>query len=127
MHLEQADLRRPVKVAAWSDLQDRKPAYALVANVDLVVIRFDDDVSVLFGRCLHSGALMSDGSIQGENLICGVHGWDYRYDSGVSEYSNAEALHKFRAEIDRASDAVLVDEAEVRAFHDRHPQPYRRD
>ena len=31
-----------VKVATWSDLEDRSPAYALVSGVDLVLIRFDD-------------------------------------------------------------------------------------
>ena len=36
-----------VKVATWSELADRQPAYALVASVDLVVIRYDDKVSVL--------------------------------------------------------------------------------
>lgn len=114
------------KVATWSELQDRKPAYALVADVDLVVIRYDDQVSVLYGRCLHRGALMSDGTVQGDNLICGVHGWDYRYDTGVSEYNNAEALHKFRAWIDTDADTVLVDENEVRSFAKKYPQPYKR-
>jgi hypothetical protein len=42
-------------VAEWSRLEDRKPAHALVANVDLVVTRFDDQVSVLYGRCAHRG------------------------------------------------------------------------
>src|SRR5262245_51354255 len=50
-----------VTVATWSDLADRTPAYALVGNVDLVVIRRGDDVSVLYGRCLHRGALLADG------------------------------------------------------------------
>ncbi len=80
-----------VKVAVWSELPDRQPAYALVADVDLVVVRYDDRVSVLYGRCLHRGALMSDGSIVGDNLICGLHAWDYRFDTGVSEYNNDEA------------------------------------
>ena len=31
-----------VVVAEWSKLADRAPAYALVANVDLVVIRYGD-------------------------------------------------------------------------------------
>ena len=35
------------KVATWSELPNRDPQYALVANVDLVVIRYDDNVSVL--------------------------------------------------------------------------------
>jgi len=42
-----------VEIAKWSQLRDREPAYALVAGVDLVVVRYGDEVSVLFGRCLH--------------------------------------------------------------------------
>lgn len=116
-----------IKVAAWSELKDREPAYALAANVDLVVIRRGEEVSVLYGRCLHRGALLSDGSIEGENLICGVHGWDYRCDSGISEYNNAESLQKFTAWTDREDDAVFVDEEEIRAWEQEHPQPYQRD
>ena len=71
------------KVANFSELEDRVPAYALVANVDLVIIRYDNQISVLYGRCHHRGALLADGYIDGENLICGVHFWDYRYDTGI--------------------------------------------
>lgn len=115
-----------IQVAKWSELEDRQPSYALVANVDLVVIRYDDEVSVLYGRCLHRGALMADGRVEGDNLICGLHGWDYRCDSGVSAYNNAEALHKFQARVDEGADAVLVDESEVRAWAKESPQPYDR-
>ena len=48
-----------VAIAKWSTLPDRVPTYALVANVDLVVVRYGDEVSVLFGRCLHRGALLA--------------------------------------------------------------------
>ncbi len=115
------------RVATWSELKDREPSYALVANVDLVVIRCDDTVSVLYGRCLHRGALMSDGHVNGNNLICGLHGWDYQFVTGVSEYSNDEVLEKFSAEINLDDDAVYVDESEIAAWHAVHPQPYRRD
>jgi glutamate synthase domain-containing protein 2 len=115
-----------VAVAKWSELGEREPAYALVADVDLVVIRYGDEVSVLHGRCLHRGALMADGRVEGDNLICGLHGWDYRVDSGISAYNNAEALHKFAARVDRDRDAVLVDESEVAAWAKDSPQPYDR-
>jgi glutamate synthase domain-containing protein 2 len=115
-----------IQIAKWSELDDRQPAYALVADVDLVVIRYDDQVSVLYGRCLHRGALMADGRVEGDNLICGLHGWDYRCDSGVSAYKNDEALHKFRARVDEDADAVLVDESEIRAWAAEFPQPYDR-
>ena len=115
------------QVATWSQLQDREPAYALVAGVDLVVVRYDDQVSVLYGRCLHRGALLADGSVRGEDLICGVHSWDYRLESGISAYNQAEALQKFDAWIDPEADAVWVDAAQVGAWQTAHPQPYDRE
>ena len=116
--------RDSAKVATLSELADRKPAYALVAEVDLVVIRKDDEVSVFYGRCLHRGALLSDGYVAGENLICGLHHWDYRLDTGVSEYNNKEALPRFHSWIE--DDSVYVDEQEVRQWALQHPQPYNR-
>jgi glutamate synthase domain-containing protein 2 len=112
-------------VAKLSALPDREPQYALVADVDLVVVRFDEDISVFYGRCLHRGALMSDGYVDGDNLICGVHYWDYRLDSGVSEYNNSEALPKFTSWVE--GDDVLVDEDEIAAWANDHPQPFNRE
>jgi glutamate synthase domain-containing protein 2/nitrite reductase/ring-hydroxylating ferredoxin subunit len=112
-------------IAKFSELKDRKPSAHLVAGVDLVVVRFDETVSVLYGRCAHRGALMADGHVSGDDLVCGVHFWDYRVDTGVSEYNNAERLFKFNSWIE--DDAVLIDEDEVRAWALEHPQPFNRD
>ena len=114
-----------VRVANWDQLKDRTPVYALVANVDLVIVRFDDRVSVLYGRCPHRGALLADGSVQGDNIICGVHGWDFRYDTGISEYNNDEALPLFNSW--REQGQVLVDEEEISAWEKDHPQAYDRE
>ena len=107
------------------DLADRKPEYALVGEVDLVVVRFDDEISVFYGRCLHRGALMSDGYVRGNDLICGVHDWDYRLDTGVSAYANEEKLPKFKSWID--GDDVCVDADEINAWGQDNPQPFDRD
>jgi hypothetical protein len=90
-----------------------------------VIVRHDDAVSVLYGRCAHRGALMADGHIQGDNLICGVHGWDYRFDTGISEYNNSEALPTYTAWVENGH--VLVDEDEIAAWAVKHPQPYNRN
>ena len=114
-----------VEVAQWNTLKDREPAYALVANVDLVIVRYDDQVSVFYGRCPHRGALLSDGFVSGTNLICGVHKWDFRYDTGISEYSNDEALPKFSSWLE--NQIVFVDEEEIAEWEKEHPQPFARD
>jgi glutamate synthase domain-containing protein 2/nitrite reductase/ring-hydroxylating ferredoxin subunit len=115
------------KIMPWSTLPEREPRHALVEAVDLVVVRYGEEVSVLYGRCLHRGALLGDGYVDGDNLICGLHYWDYRIDSGVSEYDNSEALFKFDARVDLEADAVLVDGAQVAAWAHEHPQPWKRD
>ncbi len=114
-----------IAIKNWNELADRTPSHALVADVDLVVVRYDDSVSVLYGRCAHRGALMADGHVDGDNLICGVHDWDYRLDTGVSEYNNSETLPRFEAWIEDGQ--VLVDADEIAAWARTNPQPFQRD
>ncbi|MEK8016916.1 MAG: glutamate synthase-related protein [Candidatus Parabeggiatoa sp.] len=118
---------KKVQVAKWNELKPLKPAYALVANVDLVVIRWESEkqVSVLYGRCMHRGALLSDGHIEGQNLICGVHAWDYCYKTGVSSYNSSERQHRFQAWVE--DDAIWVDEDEITAWEEDNPQAYNRE
>ncbi len=114
-----------VKIATWSEIEDCVPIGAVVEGIDLVIIRRGDTPSVLYGRCLHRGALLADGTVMGEDLLCGVHGWDYRIESGVSAYNNNEVLEKFTSIVE--GDDLLVDGGEIRSFASRHPQPYDPD
>lgn len=115
----------PLLLFALDELPNREPKHALVENTDLVVIKHEQEVSVLYGRCLHRGALMADGYVDGDNIICGVHDWDYRLDTGVSEYNDKEVLYKFKSEIKDGN--VYVDRADVVAYEEIHPQPFDRD
>jgi glutamate synthase domain-containing protein 2/nitrite reductase/ring-hydroxylating ferredoxin subunit len=120
----------PYRIATWTELGDRVPVGVLVSNVDLVIVRFvdgDDDQthSVLYGRCLHRGALLADGHVSGDNLLCGLHGWDYRMDSGISSYNNDEALTRFTSWVD--GDGLFIDLDELLAWENDNPQPFDRD
>jgi len=114
-----------VRIASWSEVPDRVPILATVEGVDLVIVRQGRRQSVLYGRCLHRGALLADGRVEGDNLVCGLHGWDYRVDTGVSAYNDAEALTKFTSWVD--GDELFVDRTEVISFLLHHPQPFDPD
>ncbi|MEW8543887.1 MAG: glutamate synthase-related protein [Candidatus Thiodiazotropha sp.] len=118
---------KKIAILTWAELLPLNPTYALVAGVDLVVVRWQesDRVSVLYGRCAHRGALMADGRIEGENIICGLHDWDYGYKSGVSAYNPAEKLARFNAWVEEGR--VWVDEDEIKAWAEKNPQPYDRE
>jgi glutamate synthase domain-containing protein 2/nitrite reductase/ring-hydroxylating ferredoxin subunit len=118
-------MNNKTKLCSLNSLNDREPAHQLINGLDLVVIRYGSEVSVLYGRCKHRGALLADGYISSNNIICGLHGWDFRYDTGVSEYNNEESLYKFCSEI--IDDIVYVDEEEINSYLLKHPQPFHRN
>lgn len=114
----QEETRADVAVAVWDELEDRKPVAAYARGVHLVVVRFDDRHSVLSGRCQHRNALMADGVVRGDDLICGVHGWDYRIDTGISTYNPSEHLHRFESEV--VDGVVKIWSSELEHYRTRH-------
>lgn len=116
---------KKIKLHNFTELEEKKPIGKQVNGLDLVIVRFDENVSVLYGRCPHRGALMADGYVDGENLMCGLHSWDFRLDTGVSEYNNDEALYKFYSEI--KDGVIYIDEDEVSDYLKDNPQPFDRD
>jgi nitrite reductase/ring-hydroxylating ferredoxin subunit len=65
---------KKIKISKISKLEDNQPTHAFVKNTDLVIPKHANGISVLYGRCRHRGALMSNGYEEGHNLICRVHG-----------------------------------------------------
>jgi glutamate synthase domain-containing protein 2 len=106
-------------VARLDELALETPAHAEADGLDLVIVRRGDDVHVFEGRCPHRGALLSDGRVEGANLVCGLHGWDYRLDTGISAYNPSERIHKFTAHVDDGE--VRLDRSELLDFQSMRP------
>jgi glutamate synthase domain-containing protein 2/nitrite reductase/ring-hydroxylating ferredoxin subunit len=107
-------------IARLDDLADDVPAPAAADGIDLVLVRRKEQVHVFEGRCPHRGALLADGRVDGPNLICGVHGWDYRLDTGISAYNPAERIYKFRTRVDGGD--VLLDKADLVEYRSKRPE-----
>ena len=114
--MEFADL----SVIAVDDLPEDRPTHAEADGIDLVIVRRGDDVHVFEGRCPHRGALLADGRTDGPNLICGVHGWDFRLDTGISAYNPSERIHKFVSRI--VDGEVRLDKAELVTYQTMRPE-----
>lgn len=116
---------KTLRVAPLSEIPENVQYAIVAAGVDVVLIRRGDDVSALSGRCAHRGALMSDGRVEGGLVVCGVHGWRYEIDSGVSPVNPAIALATFPAWVSDGS--VYVDESAIAEFARSNPQTYADD
>lgn len=68
----QAGIIQAHKLPPCSSLDPLKPAYALAANVDLVVLRLEDgeteQVIVMHEHCQHRSALMADAHILNDKI-----------------------------------------------------------
>ncbi|KGD64759.1 glutamate synthase [Alcanivorax nanhaiticus] len=115
------------RIANWDELIADQPRHALVSNVDLVIIRWPDaeQVSVLFGRCRHRGALMADGHAANGQLVCGLHGSTYRYQTGKNVHFPGADLKHFSAWIKEGG--VWVDADEIAEWEQSNPQKFQRD
>ncbi|MBB2989588.1 glutamate synthase domain-containing protein 2/nitrite reductase/ring-hydroxylating ferredoxin subunit [Mycolicibacterium iranicum] len=114
-----------IRAATLDDLPADRPHPVSVGGVDIVLIRRGEDVSALHGRCPHRGALMGDGHVEGNLLVCGVHGWRYDADTGVSPVNPAVALTTFPAWV--SDGVVYLDKSSVAEFTRAHPVAHEDD
>lgn len=114
-------------VVAFSGLQDRQIVAVALRGRDLIVVRYGDEVSVLSGRCPHRGARLANATIEDERVVCGSHGWDFRYRDGVSPGSPDDRLRSFTAHIDHDADVVWIGEADFLRWHDASPEVFDPD
>lgn len=114
-----------LRVASTAELADSVPHPVVVDGVDVVLVRRGDVVSALYGRCAHRGALMADGRFDDGLLICGVHGWRYDANTGVSPVNPAVKLTTFPAWT--SDGAVYIDARAVSAFARANPQTFGDD
>jgi methylamine---glutamate N-methyltransferase subunit C len=114
-----------LRVASFDDLAPDQPHPVSVGGVDIVLTRRGKSVSALYGRCPHRGALLGDGRVEGDLVVCGVHGWRYDSETGVSPVNPAVALTKFPAWV--SDGVVYLDESSVAEFKRADPVAYEDD
>jgi len=111
-----------IKLVSVDNLENRVPFRIKVSSTELIVVKDEQLVSILYGRCLHRGALLADGEVVGDDIICGVHNWDYNFKTGVSSYNPEEVLPKFTEIIEDG--VVYVDDEEIKNWEIKNPQNF---
>jgi nitrite reductase/ring-hydroxylating ferredoxin subunit/uncharacterized membrane protein len=67
---------------ATADLPEDAPARATVAGTPIVLVRRGDRVHALADSCAHLGGPLSEGSLDGDTIICPWHGSRYSLTDG---------------------------------------------
>ena len=81
--LPNAFVRNAWYAVAWSEELGRMPLALTIMNEPVVFYRKEDGTAVaLEDRCAHRRAPLSRGRVDGDNIVCGYHGFTYGPDGG---------------------------------------------
>ncbi len=81
-----------------------------VEGVPVLLVKVSGKIFAVDNRCPHQSCGLSDGSLEGNVVICPCHGW--RFDLTTGEYEEAEEITLTKHEWKIESGKILVKVAE---------------
>jgi glutamate synthase domain-containing protein 2 len=82
-----------------------------VNNVDIALCNYEGSFYALDNRCPHRGGQLSDGRLQGSDLICPLHNWDFDVRTGISRYNSLDKVPTYPVAIQEGK--VFLNEQDV--------------
>lgn len=89
------------------ELWEGEATGVIVDGQKVLLLKFGDEVFAYENRCLHMGAALSDGFLEGETLTCPLHAWQYDARTGKGINPTDVCLKSFRVSIENGT--VFVD------------------
>lgn len=96
-----------IEVLKTHQLEDSKGTTIFVNERDIALYRYEGNFYALDNTCLHRGGQLGDGWMNGPNVICPLHGWDYDVKTGVSRYEQRERVATYPVRVE--GESVMVD------------------
>jgi cytochrome P450/nitrite reductase/ring-hydroxylating ferredoxin subunit len=103
------------RAARLEDLREDGPHALSAAGVDLVAVRTNGELRVFEGRCPHQGALLGEGELEGNALVCRNHRWRFDRITG-QRIGEPQCLRTCPSRVE--GDELLVDIASLAAKRD---------
>jgi nitrite reductase (NADH) small subunit len=96
-----------VKVGALSRLAAGSVIEASIAEERYAICNVDGRIHALAGTCPHRGGPLGQGAVNGGNLTCPWHAWEFDCSTGVNDYDAQVKIATFPVQI--SGDDILID------------------
>ncbi|MET0593052.1 MAG: cytochrome P450 [Polyangiaceae bacterium] len=73
------------RVARIDELKGAGPHSVAADGIDVVLVRTERGLRAFEGRCPHRGALLGEGELHGETLVCRNHRWKFDVETGARD------------------------------------------
>ena len=99
-----------VKALALSDLPPTKGVLVSVNGHNVGVYWRGEEILAIGDDCPHQGGSLCDGWVEGEIVICPLHGWEFDMRTGACMTVPGESVPRYTATVEDG--AVYLEEAE---------------
>jgi nitrite reductase (NADH) small subunit/3-phenylpropionate/trans-cinnamate dioxygenase ferredoxin subunit len=69
-------------------------------SIEIAIFNQDGQYYAISNTCIHKGAPLSKGSIEGDIVTCAWHGWKYCVKNGMSPHKGGDSVNSYRVKID---------------------------
>src|SRR6266545_3617681 len=97
-----------MKVLDLAALPPGQAALVTVDGEDVALFRRGDEIFAIGNQCPHQGGNLCDGFVEGDIVICPLHGWEFDLRSGACMTVPGESVPRYRVTVDKG--AILLEE-----------------
>ena len=98
-----------VQVLELAALPSGEAVLVLVNGEDVALFRRGDEVLAIGNQCPHQGGNLCDGFVEGDIVICPLHGWEFDLRSGACMTVPGESVRHYGVTVEAG--AILLEEA----------------
>ena len=98
-----------IRALDLAELPPGQTALVTVDGIDVALFRRGDDVFAVGNECPHQGGSLCDGVVEGDIVICPLHGWEFDLRSGACMTVPGESVPRFTVTVEDG--AVHLEEA----------------
>ena len=99
-----------VRVLDLAELPSGKTTLVTVDGRDVALFRRGDEVLAIGNECPHQGGSLCDGWVEGDIVICPLHGWEFDARSGACMTVPGEGVPRYAATVEAG--AIYLEEVE---------------
>ena len=68
-------------------------------NIEIAVFNIDGQYYAISNACIHKGASLSKGFLEGDTVTCAWHGWKYCVKNGMSPHKGGDSVNSYEVKI----------------------------
>ena len=96
-----------IKVAKLSELQENQGKLVNVNEKEIALFKSNNQFFAVDNMCLHMGGSLSEGEIEGNNVTCPLHGWQFDLKSGQNIMPGMGKINTYKITVEK--DEIFIE------------------